>query len=219
MPTLQTFPIFKAGTHTAMGGITRTFGPADIRGIAATYSPSRHSAPLVLGHPKNDYPTYGAVLGLSTDKTGATLYAHAEVSDTLTDLVRAGAYRTVSAKLYDSTAAKNPEPGALYLGHVGFLGACPPAVRLGPLNFAQPGQGAEAWLFGFADLGVYSYAWGQSNSATDAPHHSCFAAPAGAHVNPERLALHLKIKQHQSKNHGMSYAQALHEYAATIRNH
>jgi hypothetical protein len=107
----------------------------------------------------------------------------------------------------------------LYLGHVGFLGACPPAVRLGPLNFAQPGQGAEAWLFGFADLGVYSYAWGQSNSATDAPHHSCFAAPAGAHVNPERLALHLKIKQHQSKNHGMSYAQALHEYAATIRNH
>ncbi|MBB5204409.1 hypothetical protein HNQ51_001723 [Inhella inkyongensis] len=131
----QRLHIFKPGEFTAMSGERHAFTPAMLRGIAASYSPAVHEAPIVVGHPKADLPAYGWVQGLeyqeSDDASGpAGLYAQvAQVNADFADMVAAGAFKKISAAFYGAQAPGNPCPGSLYLRHVGFLGAQPPAVK------------------------------------------------------------------------------------------
>lgn len=127
MPEIRNFQIFRAGTHTTMGGKEITFMASDLQAIASGYSEARHAAPLVLGHPQHDNPRYGTVKSLSV--LGDALFAAAEVDGELVELVRARRYTSVSASFYPPTSTNNPNPGAWYLRHVGFLGALPPAVK------------------------------------------------------------------------------------------
>ena len=134
--TLRAFQCFEAGTHTDMSGRATTFSLADISAIAAGYSPSRKAAPLVLGHPEDDSraSSYGTVRGLVAE--GPALFAIADVSNELQQLVRAGRYKNVSSSLHLPGARENPGIG-YYLRHVGFLGAMQPAVKgMQPLAFA-----------------------------------------------------------------------------------
>jgi hypothetical protein len=94
--------------------------------------------------------------------------------------------------------------------HVGFLGAHPPAVKgLGPLNFAKAGQGDKA-AYEFSELALCTPAWGPGALAIDSPHPSCFSSgPRGWSIDPERLVLHLQIRQRQHQTPGMTYLQAI----------
>jgi hypothetical protein len=121
------FQIFRAGTHTAMSGQTLNFSDTDLTVSAYAYSQKNKPAPLVLGHPDNDLPAYGHVVKLiaKADK----LFAFAEVSETLLQMVREGRYKNVSAAFLGPLHPKNPVRGSWMLRHVGFLGAHPPAVK------------------------------------------------------------------------------------------
>ncbi len=125
MPPLH---IFKPGTFTATQGQTLTFGERELTATAQGYDPSRHEAPLVVGHPQLDQPAYGWVKAL-TFADGALLAEPDQVDPAFAELVNAGRFKKISAAFFLPDAPTNPTPGAYYLRHVGFLGAAAPAVK------------------------------------------------------------------------------------------
>lgn len=137
MNTPKPLHIFRAGRHTTMAGETLAFSEADLAATAAAYSPSKHEAPLVIGHPKTDDPAHGWVTGLLAQ--GANLFAVPRAVDpAFAESVNSRAFPKVSAKFYRPDAANNPVPGVWYLRHVGFLGAVPPAIKgLADPSFAE----------------------------------------------------------------------------------
>ena len=128
MDDAKPFDIFRAGTHTAMSGVTLAFTESDLDATVAAYSERLHAAPIVVGHPRTDAPAYGWVRGRQRD--GDRLQALPEQIDPdFAELVRTGRFKKVSASFYAPDSPVNPVPGAYYLRHVGFLGATPPAVK------------------------------------------------------------------------------------------
>lgn len=138
---MQAIHIFKAGRHTSANGATLEFGEDTLRAAAAAYDPSRHEAPIVVGHPRDNGPAYGWVNALSYDESGLHA-APAQVDPEFAELVRAGRYKKVSASFYTPDSPANPVPGTYYLRHVGFLGAQPPALKgLKAASFSEGEQG------------------------------------------------------------------------------
>lgn len=135
-PQIRVFQIFRAGTFAPMQGREIHFSEDDLQTTVSTYDAERKNAPLVLGHPPDNQPEYGKVIGMFV-KEGA-LFAQALVDATLLGLVKAGRYGKVSASFYAPFSADNPCPGAYYLKHVGFLGAMVPAIKgMKPLEFSE----------------------------------------------------------------------------------
>jgi hypothetical protein len=136
---MNTYPIevFKAGTHTANNGMTKTYSVADLEAIVATYNgQTDRKAPLVLGHPDLDSPAYGWVESLAMK--GEKMIAHiSQVQDKVKEAVKAGMFKTVSIALFADNI----------LRHIGLLGAAPPAVAgLAPVQFAVDTEFVEyAW--------------------------------------------------------------------------
>lgn len=139
MTETRIFQIFRAGSHTTSAGAKLTFSENDLNRISTSFNTrNRRDAPLVIGHPENDRPAYGEVTQLIPE--GSKLFAVANVSPGLVDMVRSGHYKKISAAFHSATDPRNPIPGYWYLRHVGFLGAQPPAVKgMAPLNFAETG--------------------------------------------------------------------------------
>jgi hypothetical protein len=133
--------IFKRGRHVASNGAALEFTEAHLAASAAAYDPAKHEAPLVIGHPKNDDPAFGWVQSL--DCTEGQLHAQPhQVNADFAEMVRAGAFKKISASFYLPDAPQNPVPGVYYLRHVGFLGAQPPAIKgLKQASFADGEQG------------------------------------------------------------------------------
>lgn len=120
-------PFFKAGNLTSSDGRAVSFSVADLHAIAKSYEPGRSKAPLVVGHPKLDDPAFGWATSLSVE--GDTLMAEVDqVEAQFAQMVNDGRYPNRSACIYLPTTPGNPKPGELYLKHIGFLGAAPPAV-------------------------------------------------------------------------------------------
>ncbi len=124
---MKKVPIFKAGKHTDSAGDVREWTEADVKSIADKYDPINHSAPIVIGHPKDNAPAYGWV-----DKVeflDGILYADfKEMNDGFVEAVKSGAYKKRSISLYPD----------LSLRHIGFLGAVPPAVKgLADIAFSE----------------------------------------------------------------------------------
>lgn len=142
--------IFKTGNHTAMNGLSLEYSEAMIRACAAAYDPAVYEAPMVVGHPSADAPAYGWVKSLSA--SGANLLAEPQQVDVqFAELVDAGRYKKISASFYLPDSPNNPKPGVLYLRHVGFLGAQPPAIKgLKPVEFGE----AEEGVVEFSDWGI-----------------------------------------------------------------
>lgn len=129
--------IFKTGKRTSGNGVERDYCADDLKQCAANYAAETFKAPLVLGHPDTGAPAYGWVESLETD--GNNLYANVSTIDPLLkNAVAVGAYKNLSASFYLEDSPFNPKPGALYLRHVGILGAEPPAIKdLEPLSFKE----------------------------------------------------------------------------------
>lgn len=142
--------IFKSGTHTAMNGTRMPFTAAELAACAAAYDPAVHEAPLVIGHPTHDAPAYGWVKSLTASQSDLLAEPN-QVDPAFAELVDAGRYKKISASFYLPDSPNNPKPGALYLRHVGFLGAQPPAVKgLKPVEFSEQEEGVVE----FADWGL-----------------------------------------------------------------
>lgn len=137
--------IFRAGTRTDNNGRTITITPEQVAAIASHYSPSKHEAPIVVGHPSTNAPAYGWVGSLKAEN--GTLFADfAQVDDDFAELVKKGRYKKVSASFYPPNHPSNPQPENWYLRHVGFLGAHPPAVKgLAAINFADDEDGVVSF--------------------------------------------------------------------------
>lgn len=131
------FKIFRAGIHRAMAGQTIAFSQKEVSDIAKYYPLGGKKAPLVLGHPGNDSPTLGMVLSLY--EKGGMLFATANASDDLTNLVRSKQCAGVSCAFFAKDDPMNPVPGMWSLKHVGFMvGGMKPAIKdLGALAFSE----------------------------------------------------------------------------------
>ncbi|MDD3466017.1 MAG: hypothetical protein PHE67_02620 [Campylobacterales bacterium] len=132
------FEVFKVGKHTDRFGKTKEFSEDDLKGIAASYDPSVHEAPLVVGHPKDNTPAYGWVKDMKVED--GKLYAKAsQVVQEFSDAVEQGLYKKRSIALYPDGK----------LRHIGFLGGTPPAIKgLKDIEFNESDSGEE---FEFAD--------------------------------------------------------------------
>lgn len=125
---MKSFQIFKPGTHTASSGTTLSFTEEQLQAAVAAYDPALHEAPIVVGHPRDNGPAYGWVKSLSFSD-GAITAEPIQVDADFAEMVQAGRFKKRSASWYLPDAPNNPKPGTLYLRHVGFLGAQPPAVK------------------------------------------------------------------------------------------
>ena len=148
--TLAPLHIFKAGSYVALSGDVVEFSDADLAEAAQSYDPALLRAPLVIGHPKLDAPAYGWVESAQASK--GYLFATPEtgtVNQDFAEMVENKLYRAISASFYGRNAPGNPTPGKLYLKHVGFLGATPPAVKGLPepqvVSFAGSQEGVLAF--------------------------------------------------------------------------
>lgn len=129
--------ILRVGKFQPAKGDAVEFTEAMLQEIAASYNPSKHQAPIVIGHPKHDAPAFGWI----KDVSFADGFLQAEpdqVDPAFAELVNEGKFKHVSASFYGPQSPNNPEPGKWGLRHLGFLGAQPPAVKgLGAVNFAD----------------------------------------------------------------------------------
>lgn len=154
---MKRIPIFKAGRHTPMTGAAIDFSDDVIRAAVAAYDPTLHEAPIVVGHPKDNHPAYGWVQSLEFDEaTGEIVAIPQQVDPAFAEMVDAGRFKKRSASWYLPDSPNNPKPGTLYLRHVGFLGAQPPAVKgLKAVEFADSEEGVAE----FGDM-ESRWAWG-----------------------------------------------------------
>ena len=111
-------PVFRTGKHVDSAGNEKTWTEADLDTIMSKYQPSKHEAPVVIGHPTDNAPAWGWVESLK--RQGQMLYAKLkDVAPEFSDMVRKGLFKKRSISL-------RPD---MSLRHVGFLGAMPPAVK------------------------------------------------------------------------------------------
>lgn len=126
---MKSFQIFKPGRHTSSSGQVIEFTEDMLRAAVEAYDPALHEAPIVVGHPRDNGPAYGWVKSLSFDESGAIVAEPQQVDADFDEMVEAGRFKKRSASWYLPDSPTNPKPGTLYLRHVGFLGAQPPAVK------------------------------------------------------------------------------------------
>jgi hypothetical protein len=130
LPDFSSFPeieIFRAGRHTTVDGRAVTVTPADLTAIANAYDPAVGEAPHVIGHPALNAPAFGWVKKL-TARDGALFASSDQIDPAFADIVNQGRYKKRSAAFFMPSSPSNPKPGAMYLRHVGWLGAAAPAV-------------------------------------------------------------------------------------------
>ncbi|MBF0339777.1 MAG: peptidase [Magnetococcales bacterium] len=165
--------IFRAGTHTDMHGVSRTITAGDLESLATAYDPALSEAPLVIGHPTTNGPSWGWAEGFSV--IGGDLYARfRQVDPQVEEMVRNGRFKHVSASFYPPDSPSNPKPGIFYPRHIGLLGAQPPAIKgLGPVSFAA-GDGAVEFLKPLSDS--------KENPMPDKDPATAFAEPSDRKV-------------------------------------
>ncbi|MEP3298558.1 MAG: hypothetical protein ABJO27_19150 [Pseudoruegeria sp.] len=128
-PNNARIEVFRPGTFTPSAGKPIEFSTADLKAIADAYDPDSSPAPIVVGHPNMDAPAYGWIKGLEFDEQSERLFADLhEIEPQFADLVKQGRYKKVSMAFFAPTQSANPNPGAWYPKHVGFLGGAAPAV-------------------------------------------------------------------------------------------
>jgi hypothetical protein len=148
--------IFRAGRHTASDGTTHEFTEQMLRDVVSAYNPTLHEAPMVVGHPQHDLPAYGWVRGLHFSSDGHLEVDPTQVDPAFAEMVNAGRFKKISPSFYLPDSPNNPKPGSLYLRHVGFLGAQPPAVK-----------GLRSPQFAASERGIAEFAdWANSQNAS-----------------------------------------------------
>lgn len=134
--------IFRGGKQTDSAGKTKEWTAADLDQIVSNFD-AKDSAPMVIGHPKHDSPAWGWVQSLQRE--GDKLFARLAPTAKFREWADAGHIRNRSVKIVST-------PKGYKLGHVGFLGAAPPAV-----------EGLEALTFNADEPGeIYEFGWKES---------------------------------------------------------
>lgn len=130
--------IFRAGTRRDDAGREHTITVSDLKKTAAVYNNALHEAPLVVGHPAGNKPSYGGVVSLQVDGDVLKVASTRQVEPQFAEMVRDGRFPKRSASFYHPNDPTNPTPGFWHLRHVGFLGAVPPAVKgLKDIEFSE----------------------------------------------------------------------------------
>ncbi|MBW2091128.1 MAG: hypothetical protein JRI34_03265 [Deltaproteobacteria bacterium] len=136
--------IFRGGKQVDSAGREHE-GDEIIDKAVATFDAAEHEPPLVVGHPKENAPSFGWVEALKTtvkDGVKVLLARAKQVVPEFEEMVKQGRYKKRSASFYPDGR----------LRHVGFLGAAPPAVKgLADLKFEDS---EEAITFDFSDEGL-----------------------------------------------------------------
>lgn len=150
---MKPIEIFKVGKHTTTNGQTLPFDETMLSAAVQGYDPALHEAPVVVGHPKDNHPAFGWIDHLEL-KDGTVLAHPKQIDSDFAELVEQGKYKKRSASWYLPDSPNNPKPGTLYLRHVGFLGAMPPAIKgLKDVQFSEQEQGVvefgdvSPWIF------------------------------------------------------------------------
>lgn len=150
---MKKFEIFKPGRHTASSGATLDFSEDQLKAAVDAYDPALHEAPIVVGHPRDNGPAYGWIKSLSF-ADGAIVAEPQQLDAEFAEMVSAGRFKKRSASWYLPDSPNNPKPGTLYLRHVGFLGAQPPAVKgLKEVAFSD----AEEGVVEFSQTGRWAF--------------------------------------------------------------
>ncbi|MFZ4857914.1 MAG: hypothetical protein ACOYL3_16110 [Desulfuromonadaceae bacterium] len=110
--------VFTTGTHTDGYGNTRKWTTADLDKMVATFKPSFHEPPVVIGHPSDNAPAFGWVSGIKRDGNDLLL-TYRDVAPQFKNLVDQKLYKKKSIAVYPDGS----------LRHVGYLGAVPPAIK------------------------------------------------------------------------------------------
>jgi hypothetical protein len=122
--------IFRAGNHTDSQGRVKSWSEADLDHLVTSYDPSKHEAPIVVGHPKDNAPAFGWVKALKREGK-ALLAQYGQVAPEFAEAVQAGRYKKRSISIYPDGTIR----------HVGWLGAQPPAIKgLPDFAFADGGD-------------------------------------------------------------------------------
>lgn len=120
--------IFKAGKRKDAHGVEVEITTEQLQQAVVAYDPAFHESPAVIGHPQHNHPAYAWVKRLQLD--GDVLKAEFDQIDPVfAEMVAKGRFKKVSSSFYLPNSPNNPKKGTLYLRHVGFLGAMPPAVK------------------------------------------------------------------------------------------
>jgi hypothetical protein len=125
---LKFLEVFKVGEHPISETESLNFSEEMLNASIAAYDPKLHEAPLVIGHPKNDDPAYGWVKNAKLID-GKFVTENDQVNPEFAELVSSGAFKKISASFYPIGSKYSPRPEVLYLKHIGFLGAKPPAIK------------------------------------------------------------------------------------------
>lgn len=139
------FKILAPGTYMTDKVGAVTLNKDDLRRMADVYNRGKdgkvdgpkRKAPVVIGHPENDLPSWGEVHSLDFDESTGHITALVDPFDGLRDAMRRaikdGSVGQHSAQFYAPDNPRNPEPNTWYLKHIGFAGP-PPPVPVGTLT-------------------------------------------------------------------------------------
>jgi hypothetical protein len=181
---IRVFQFFRTGRHITSDGRATEWTESTLDQICENYR-FQEKAPLVLGHPADSTPVFGKVKEIF--KRNGALYAVANCSKALIDLVRSGVYKHVSA----SFEAFNPRTGWT-LRHIGFLGAMAPSVKgLAPLEFGEPVHGPVCF-----------------SEFEGLPIGCDFTPPSGYRADPSRLPLYQAAQAIRAGCPALSFAEA-----------
>lgn len=123
--------LFEAGTRTDSAGRTATWTTDDLDQMVANHSAAT-AAPIVIGHPKDDASSFAYGWTDQVKRVGNKLLGKfAQVDPGFEQLIKDGKLKNRSIRILKGATG-------FKLGHVGWLGATPPAVSgLKPVEFAS----------------------------------------------------------------------------------
>lgn len=118
--------MFRAGPQISSTGQKMMFGEDDLDQVVGSYNPTKHEAPLIIGHDQDDgTPALGWVREVW--RKGKALWGKVELTPKAEKLIRDGVFKKVSSSFYLPDADTNPTPGNLSLRHLGLVSI--PAVK------------------------------------------------------------------------------------------
>lgn len=134
------FKILAPGTYVVDKGVHVSLAKDDLRRMVVVYNAKgepKRPAPIVIGHPKEDSPSFGTVGYLHFDQDNGSITAFVDAYKGLSDAMRRaindGSVGRHSAQFFAPDNPGNPEPNSWYLKHLGFAGP-PPTVPTGTLT-------------------------------------------------------------------------------------
>jgi len=118
--------MFRAGPQISSTGQKMVFSEEDLDQVVNSYRPTKHEAPLIIGHDQDDStPALGHVREVW--RKGKSLWGKVELTPKAEKLIRDGVFKKVSSSFYLPDADTNPTPGSLSLRHLGLVSI--PAVK------------------------------------------------------------------------------------------